>query len=310
MEVNIIYKGDCTDILKTLPNDSIAACITDPPYNYEFIGREWDHEEIKRRITRIQNASTIVKNIPYGSGLAGGVRNERWYERNRENVLEYMKWIQNWGAEVFRVCKAGAYIAVFSSTRSAAHLQVALENEGFYSRDCLVFRRHAGIPKGLNIERKLEKDNDPCSAEWRGWHSCLRNEWEAIVLLQKPLINNYIQTIKENGIGLIKAINFDGSFQSNILEGYQRDPIEANNGHCTVKPMLLMKKLIQMFVPISRNNIVIDPFCGTGSTLIAAQILSVPYIGIEIENEYIIAAKKRLQQADNYEIDDLLELAV
>gem|GEM_PF-4598287 len=35
---------------------------------------------------------TLVKNIPYGSGLAGGVCNRRWYERNRQNILDYQQW--------------------------------------------------------------------------------------------------------------------------------------------------------------------------------------------------------------------------
>lgn len=103
MRTNTIHLGDCVEILKTLPDAAIAACITDPPYNYEFIGRKWDHKEIQRRISRIQNSSTLVKNIPYGSGLAGGVRNARWYERNRDNILEYQRWCVTWGQQVFRV---------------------------------------------------------------------------------------------------------------------------------------------------------------------------------------------------------------
>jgi hypothetical protein len=66
----------------TSPSSSIATCITDPPYNYEFIGKDWDTAEIARRLERIRadgNSKTLVKNIPYGSGLAGGVRNDRWY---------------------------------------------------------------------------------------------------------------------------------------------------------------------------------------------------------------------------------------
>ena len=298
METNIIHHGDCIDVLMMLPDDSIAACITDPPYNYEFIGRQWDHGEIRRRLSRIQDSSTLVKNIPYGSGLAGGVRNARWYERNRQNILEYRQWCVEWGKQVFRVCKSGAYIAAFSSTRTVAHIQVALEEVGFYARDCLVFQRHAGIPKGLNLERKLEREGEPNSRQWRGWHSCLRNEWEAIALLQKPLIGNYAETIKNTGVGLMQAINADGSFQSNILAGYQKSSMESFDVHCTVKPVSLMKKLISMLVPLNPNNVVLDPFAGSGSTLVAARDLSVPFVGIEIEGEYVQLARQRLALTD------------
>ena len=298
MNESRILLGDCRSALQTLAAESIACCITDPPYNYEFIGREWNHNEIERRIDRIQNSSTLVKNIPYGSGLAGGVRNKRWYQRNRENVVDYQKWCMEWGREIFRVCKPGAIVAVFSSTRTFAHVQVALEEVGFYTRDCLVYRRHSGIPKGLNLKKKLEKIGRADAAQWEGWHTCFRSEWEAIAVLQKPLINNYIETSEKTGLGPFKTINNDGSFQSNILEGFSKIRGESAEAHCTVKPLTLIKRLIELFVPKSAGNIVLDPFAGSGTTLVAAKELDYPYIGVEIEAAYIPIIQNRLAGID------------
>nr|WP_295456989.1 site-specific DNA-methyltransferase [uncultured Thiodictyon sp.] len=286
--------GDCRELLKTLPESSIAACITDPPYNYEFIGHKWDHAEIQRRLDRIRSSNTLVKNIPYGSGLAGGVRNARWYAKNRKNILDYQEWCYSWGAEVFRVCKPGAIVAVFNSSRTMAHVQVALERAGFYARDCIVYRRSSGIPKGLNVAAKLEKLGDPNAEIWEGWHSCLRSEWEAIVVVQKPLENNYIETLQKYDVGLFHAANEDGSFQSNILEGLPRETAENYNIHCTVKPLTLMIKLVEMMVPRSPGNVVLDPFAGSGTTLVAAKQLGLAYLGIEINCEYAAIARQRL----------------
>lgn len=172
-----LITGDCLKKLPKLFPNSVAVCVTDPPYNYEFIGRNWDDTEIKRRLGRVQNSNTLVKNIPYGSGLAGGVRNARWYEKNRQNAFDYQDWCFRWGVEVFRVLKPGAFILVFNSTRSIAHVQIALEKAGFYARDIIVYRRHSGIPKGLNVQAKLKKLGYPNYKQWEGWHSCLRNEW-------------------------------------------------------------------------------------------------------------------------------------
>jgi|SRR3989344_2223877 len=291
---NKIIAGDCRVVLRDFPADSIAACITDPPYNYEFIGHKWDTAEIKRRLDRIQDSKTLVKNIPYGSGLAGGVRNKRWYEKVRQNIFDYESWCYEWGQEVFRVCKPGALVAVFNSTRTMAHVQVALERAGFYARDCLVYRRPSGIPKGLNVTKKLEKTGARNSGQWSGWHSCLRNEWEAIVLVQKPLINNYIDTLNEFGVGLLYTDNPDGSFQSNILEGFARAKEKDNTSHCTTKPLALIEKLVRMLVPKSPANVVLDPFAGSGTTLLACKNLGIPYIGIEISQEYVELAKRRL----------------
>jgi site-specific DNA-methyltransferase (adenine-specific) len=291
-----ILLGDCISVMRQMPHNSIAACITDPPYNYEFIGRKWDVKEINRRMERIKDSKTLVKNIPYGSGLAGGVRNARWYKRNQENVIAYSKWCREWGQELFNVCKHGAPVAVFSSTRTAAHVQVALEEAGFYTRDILVYRRHSGIPKGLNLKGKLEKINHPDAEKWEGWHTCFRNEWESIVLVQKPLLNNYWETLKETGVGVFKTINEDGSFQSNIFEGYCGKS-EGTFAHCTVKPLELIKKLILTLIPKSRDNLVLDPFAGSGTTLVAAQLLGYRFTGIEIEPEYVEIIKKRLAHA-------------
>ncbi|MEM7536165.1 MAG: site-specific DNA-methyltransferase [Chloroflexota bacterium] len=281
--------------MHSLPEDSIAGCITDPPYNYEFIGRQWDNQEINRRLDRIKDSKTLVKNIPYGSGLAGGVRNARWYERNYQNVLEYTNWCKQWAKHLFRICKHGAPVAVFNSTRTVAHVQVALEEAGFYTRDILVYRRPSGIPKGLNLQRKLEKMDHPDAAQWEGWHTCFRNEWEAILLVQKPLQKNYWETLQKTGVGVFQTINQDGSFQSNIFEGYHNKS-EKKFAHCTVKPLELIKKLVQTLVPPDEDNIILDPFAGSGTTLVAAKQLGYHYVGIEIEPEYVKIIQERLDE--------------
>ncbi len=297
--LNEILIGDCREVMKSLPENYVSACITDPPYNYEFIGHKWDDLEIQRRIERINSKEnkTLVKNIPYGSGLAGGVRNERWYERNRNNILDYEKWCFDWGEELFRICKPGATVLVFNSTRTVAHVQVALESAGFYARDIVVYKRPSGIPKGVNIKQQLDKKGYENSEKWDGWHSCLRNEWEAICVLQKPLVNNYLETLLEYGTGLFYTKDNFGGFQSNILEGIQRDKTEDFNVHCTVKPIALMRKLVEIFVPRLEDSILIDPFAGSGTTLLAAKELGISYVGVEIVPDYIEIINKRL---DNF----------
>lgn len=292
--INTILNGDCREKLKDLPDDFISACITDPPYNYEFIGHKWDETEIQRRKERVKDSKTLVKNIPYGSGLAGGVRNKRWYEKNRNNILEYENWCYEWALELYRVCKPGATVLVFNSTRTIAHVQVALEKVGFYARDIVVYRRASGIPKGINMQKKLEEKGFENPEQMEGWHSCLRSEWEAICVLQKPLSNNYTETLLEYGTGLFYTKMDDGGFQSNILENIKRDKASDYNIHCTVKPLDLMKKLVDIFVPRTKGSIVLDPFAGSGTTLVAAKQAGLDYIGIEVEPTYIEIIEKRL----------------
>ncbi|MBN4079515.1 site-specific DNA-methyltransferase [Beggiatoa alba] len=292
--INKIFSGDCREVLKKLPENYVSACITDPPYNYEFIGHKWDEAEIQRRKNRVKDSKTLVKNIPYGSGLAGGVRNKRWYQKNRDNILEYENWCYEWAIELFRVCKPGATVLVFNSTRTIAHVQVALEKAGFYARDIVVYRRSSGIPKGINMRRKLEQKGYENPEETEGMHSCLRSEWEAICVLQKPLSNNYTETLLKFGTGLFYTKMEDGGFQSNILENIKRDKTADFNIHCTVKPLDLMRKLVSIFAPKTAGAIILDPFAGSGTTLVAAKQAGIDYIGIEIEHSYLDIIEKRL----------------
>jgi site-specific DNA-methyltransferase (adenine-specific) len=77
----------------------------------------------------------------------------------------------------------------------------------------------------------------------------------------------------------------DGSLEGNIVMN--------RNNHPTVKPQALMKYLITLITP--KGGTVLDPFVGSGSTLVAAKELGFNYIGIEKEVEYIKIINARLQ---------------
>jgi site-specific DNA-methyltransferase (adenine-specific) len=66
----------------------------------------------------------------------------------------------------------------------------------------------------------------------------------------------------------------------------------TKNIHPTVKPINLLSYLVTL--GSRKNDIILDPFCGSGSTCIAAYILNRKYIGIEIMPEYIKIAEKRI----------------
>ena len=66
----------------------------------------------------------------------------------------------------------------------------------------------------------------------------------------------------------------------------------GNTLHPTEKPIDLMKKILMANV----GDVVLDPFCGSGSTLVAAKQLGRNYIGIEISEKYCKIAEERLRQ--------------
>lgn len=72
----------------------------------------------------------------------------------------------------------------------------------------------------------------------------------------------------------------------------KRNPRPSANNHPTVKPINLMAWLIRLITP--QNGIVLDPFAGSGSTLVAAKREGFQYIGIEKEAEYIEIINARI----------------
>ena len=70
------------------------------------------------------------------------------------------------------------------------------------------------------------------------------------------------------------------------------EPVTNHNIHPTVKPIALMEYLVNL---VSREGaIVLDPFAGSGSTLLACKNLNRDYIGIEMEPDYVEIINKRL----------------
>ncbi len=69
-------------------------------------------------------------------------------------------------------------------------------------------------------------------------------------------------------------------------------PYSGNKLHPTQKPVAALKPLIEAFS--HEGDLVLDPFCGSGSTLLAAKILKRRYLGIELDAQYHAAATRRL----------------
>ena len=89
--------------------------------------------------------------------------------------------------------------------------------------------------------------------------------------------------------------------QYNKLPERLQKHFNHGNFHCTLKPIALMEYLIKMITP--KGGIVLDPFAGSGSTLVAAKKNGYNYIGIELTEEYIPIIEARLntiQEAVSY----------
>ena len=83
-------------------------------------------------------------------------------------------------------------------------------------------------------------------------------------------------------------------FLSNVIEGITKSSSDPTDVHCTVKPLALMRFLVELIIPRLSGHVVLDPFCGTGTTCVAAKELGANYVGIETSGKYCDYARRRL----------------
>ena len=118
------------------------------------------------------------------------------------------------------------------------------------------------------------------------------------------LFNSSLLVWKKNKVGLGR--NYRKTFElifyakNNDAENFtqfRRDILEfntpSNKVHPTQKPVDLCKYLIE----IEKPKVVLDCFCGSGSSLVACKELGIDFIGMELNEEYLKIAKKRLEQS-------------
>ncbi|MEM3342307.1 MAG: site-specific DNA-methyltransferase, partial [Thermoplasmata archaeon] len=82
------------------------------------------------------------------------------------------------------------------------------------------------------------------------------------------------------------------------LSSIWRFPPERENPHPAPFPIELPTRVIYSILD-EKKGIVIDPYCGSGTTLVAAKLLGQDYIGIDISKEYVQYAEERLKKYEN-----------
>ena len=185
---------------------------------------------------------------------------------------------------------------MFAGRRYSHRCICALEDAGFSLKDMLSWTRARAPHRAQRVSVVFERRGDMQSAhDWEGWRvGNLRPSFEPILWLTKPY--KIGTTITDNalnhGVGPYNEAAFlkYADRPDNILEcGFQPGEVGL---HPTQKPVMLMQSLIELVT--KRGQIVLDPFAGSGSTLVAARNLQRHYIGYELSADYVEVCRKRL----------------
>jgi site-specific DNA-methyltransferase (adenine-specific) len=288
-----IVHAESTQFLRTLPSQSMHLILSDIPYG---IGAEdWD--------VLHPNTNSAYQGSSPAQEKAGAVFKKRgkpingWSEADRAIPRQYYDWCSGWAAEWFRVLKPGANAIVFAGRRYSHRCVCALEDAGFSFRDMIAWTRDRAPHRAQRVSVVFEKRGDLKAAiEWDGWRvGNLRPTFEPILWFSKPY--KIGTTIADNalnyGVGPFNEtafVRYTGSPDNIVQCGFQ--PNEAGL-HPTQKPVKLMQSLIELTT--QPGQIVLDPFAGSGTTLIAAKNTDRHYIGVELIEKYVQICQNRLQ---------------
>jgi len=206
-----LLKGDCLQVLKSLPDNSVDSLVSDPPAGIAFMGKGWDEDKGHRDL--------------------------------------WILWLSKVMKECRRVLKPGAHGLVWAIPRTSHWTGMALENSGFEVRDVVSHLFGQGFPKSLDISKAIDKMQGsereivltikktpsatkcnegwerpwaqgkttmditaPATDEakqWDGWGTALKPAVEFWFLIRKPIEEKSVAlNVLKHGTG---GINIDGS---------------------------------------------------------------------------------------------------
>jgi len=326
MPINL-YEGDCLEMMKRMPTESIDAIVTDPPGGISFMGKVWDSNK-------------------------GG----------RDDWIMWMTYIS---AECLRLTKPGGYALVWSFPRTSHWTATAWENAGWEVRDRIAYLFGSGFPKSSNHLKPACEDwwllrkplsgtvavnvmthgtgninIDECRVPTDGprpgrsnshgavtygafdvrgsiaVEDTIRGRWPTNVIHDgsDEVMEEFAKYGKRGASAPVRGHEPSRTGQNGIYNHWDRVPgsffddtgtaarffytskvspkEREGSKHPTMKPLSLIRYLCRLITPT--GGTVLDCFAGSGTTGLAAVEEGFNAILIEQESEYIEHIKKRL----------------
>lgn len=332
-QLNKIHLGDNNEILQTLPSNSIDLVITSPPYFQQRdyggggVGNEKTVEEYVVNLIKIfkecvrvtKETGTIVFNLgdKYidGNLLLVPYRFAIEVQKLRlVKLINELTWIKTNPTPKQcnkKLISATEPFFIFSKTDNYFFNRDAfLEyNDNLYSGT----KKKAGKDVGKKYFELIEKSNLSIEQKTQAKKELL----EVITEAKQGKIESFRMKIKG-----VHALPYGGQAGGRLTQietkgftiikihgnSMRRDIIESTvetikgNIHPAVYPEFIIQELLKLLT--KENDIVLDPFLGSGTTAVVAQRLKRNYIGIEIHSNYIEYAEKRIKEnVNNYTLD-------
>ena len=298
-----LFKGDCLELLKNIPDGSVDLILTDPPYG-NMKGAEldgWDKNKTlwddaidpafifseAKRILRKNGKLILFSQEPYSSNLIN--------QTTASVPFNYrMVWEKDHFANALLSKKAPVSyfedILVFTKSYDFEGLHPLRE----YFKNIFDFIGHTKRQIITDIGSRVDHTFRYNSSQFE---LCTEETYRDLIEWYK--IDTFVGFKPYDCLLKINA-TFNATFnlptgqkyKSNILK-YKKD---YNGFHPTQKPVALMEDLIKTYTNISDK--VLDFTMGSGSTGVAAVNLGRDFIGIERDDKYFSIAEKRILEAE------------
>jgi site-specific DNA-methyltransferase (adenine-specific) len=312
LPVNQLIQGDCLEVMRTLPDNSIDLIITDPPYfkvKSEWWDRQWsDADKFLEWIDQLaEQWQRLLK--PNGSlycfaSPKMSARVEVTIGR-RFNVLNNIRWAKpkfSTKAEMFKKEDLRSYFPAHESIIFAEHFGAdnSAKGEAGYEQKCDELRGFVFEPLRAYLDEEKVKAGFTTRQVAEAFQSKtgsrtvtgMAGHWFSSVQWTLPTEENYLwlrsllgsESLREQYESLRRPFNVTASVP--YTDTWTYPTVQSYKGkHVCEKPSAMLGDIIN--ASSKPGAIVLDCFAGSSSTLIEAKKLDRRFIGIEIDPQWV-----------------------
>jgi len=272
-----LHHANCFDWLRDQPQRSIQGVCTDPPFGIvEFLPAE---------MAKLRNGRGGVWRLPPtigGSQRAPLPRFTTLTSREREHVRIYFR---EFGGALIPALVPGAHVFIAGTPMLQYLVQSGMAEAGFEIRGA-VMRLYRGFRGGDRPKLAEQEFPEVCVTP--------RGAYEPWMLFRKSIEEKTVaQNLRKWGAGALRRLNVDQPLPDIIQSGKTPIVEESISSHPTVKPQQFLRILVRSLLPLGAGKI-LDPFCGSGSTIAACQAAGYDAIGVEVDDEYFSLLKMNI----------------
>jgi site-specific DNA-methyltransferase (adenine-specific) len=265
-----IIHADCFEWLSRLPENSLHAVVTDPPYGV----REYDDHELEKRATGKGGIWRLPPSFD-GSTRAPLPRFTALDAKDRKRLKLFFA---EWSRLTVHALKPGGHVLIATNAFIASLLYEAITEGGLEFRGQLI--RQVRTLRGGDRPKNAE-------GEFPDVVSLPRGCYEPWGIFRKPLpakmtVGECLRQFETGGL----RRRPDGNPFEDVIASVRTPALEREiANHPSLKPQSFMRQMVYAALPLGKG-VIADPFMGSGSTIAAAEAMGLQAIGSERYLDY------------------------